>query len=487
MALISIPICLWFGEFYAVKPFLETAIASLVSAQLLWRFGLPKVEETRLYHAMLIVALTWGLIPLVGSIPFLGIARALAPSPTTPETILTFQSGWNALFESFSGFTGTGLSMAKNASVLPHSLQWWRSFTEWVDGAGIVILMLAVLKSELLEADPSQLYSATGRQKTIADTVRDTAKDIVWIYSFYTGLSILLLASLGMPLWEAINHGLTGIATGGFGITENSITGYSPLIQLAIVLIMITGAIGFPIHYQLLRHQRWSVLWQSAQHQMLWLFLGLGSVILLLETRWFSGSFLWIDTLFQWTSALTTCGFSTTDIKEWSAPAKLLLSAAMIVGGTAGSTAGGLKLKRIVTLYQGIRWRFQQFFLHGKDSIHYHLDGEELTEAQAHHKVQHATVLIVLWLILLGVGTFVLFHLVGSDYRLGDVMFEAASATSNVGLSTGISSSSLHWGGKLVLILLMWLGRLEIIPVLLLFISTARTVSQMVYRNLPPF
>ncbi|WOD38440.1 TrkH family potassium uptake protein [Nodosilinea sp. E11] len=482
MALLSIPICLYFGEYYAIAPFLTTAIAAFALAQGFYRANSPKVDKTRHYHAMLIVALTWGVIPLLGAIPFVGIA-ALAASADTSPTLLAFQNIWNALFEAFSGFTGTGLTMATDASLLPHSLQWWRSFTEWVDGIGVIVLMLALLtiessQTKSLETDPSQLYAAVGRQRTIGDTVRATAKNILWIYSFYTGLSILLLALLGMPLWEAINHGLTGIATGGFSITTASFTSYSSTLQLATIFIMITGAVSFPVHYQLLRRQRWTSLWQRNQHRLLLLLLGLGPCLLLLENRWATASIPWLDSLFQWSSAVTTCGFNTAQVQNWSMGAKLLLSAAMVMGGAAGSTAGGLKLHRIVLLLLGIRWHFQQLFITADDNISYRIDDEALPASQAHEQVQSAAVLASLWLLLLGIGIVVLTHLVSPIYTLEDVIFEAASATSNVGLSTGISDPTLHWGGKLMLILLMWAGRLEIIPVLLLGIAICRPITQ---------
>lgn len=474
MAVVSIPVCYWCGESYAVFPFLQTAIASILPGQLLYHLCSPKDNETHTQHAMQVVAITWVLVSIIGSIPFLGIANTLSSFPTTPDAILNFKHPWNALFESFSGFTGTGLSVAVDPSVLPRSLQWWRSFSEWVDGAGVVVLSLAVLTSELLVVNPSQLYSAVGRRVTIMDSIRATARDIARIYAFYTGLGIALLALLGMPLWEAVNHGLTGIATGGFSITKNSITDYSPPIQLAIVLIMIMGAISFPMHYQLLWRRQWIAFWHSAQHQVLLLLLVIGTVILLLENRWSSGSSLWIDSLFQWASALTTCGFGTVKLQEWSTGAKLLLCAAMVMGGTAGSTAGGLKLNRSVTLCQGIQGRFRTLLSNADPTLQYHLKSEKLADKDTHQKIQSAAVLMVLWLLLLSISIFVLSHLVSTEYTLGDVIVEAISATSNVGLSTGISAPTLHWGGKLMLILMMWMGRLEIVPILLLVVSFIR-------------
>ncbi|MBD1916609.1 hypothetical protein H6F55_19495 [Phormidium sp. FACHB-322] len=134
-------------------------------------------------------------------------------------------------------------------------------------------------------------------------------------------------------------------------------------------------------------------------------------------------------------------------------------------------------------LLLGIRWRFQQLFVTADDDISYRISDEALPASQAHEQVQSAAGLASLWLLLLGVGIVMLTHLVSPNYTLKDMIFEAASATSNVGLSTGISAPPLHWGGKLMLILLKWAGQLEIIPVLLLEIAICRPITQTVLRR----
>lgn len=479
MALISLPVCIGFGEYYAIWSFLGTAFCSLGFAQLLYRL-FHQAQEAYLRHTMITVALGWGIIPLLGAIPFLTLASHLATFPQTPQTILEFQNPWNAIFESFSGFTSTGLSMALHASELPHSLQWWRSLTEWIGGVGIIVLVLCVLEPSM---DNYQLYSAEGRNKKIADTVRATVRKIWKIYLLYTVLSVMLLRLVGMPWWEALNHGMTGISTGGFAVTDDSIGAYGSIVQLAIILIMILGTISFSNHHQLLYHRRWSALWQDAQHRALWLLLGLGVVLLLLENYWFKGSFLWLDSLFQWVSALGTCGFSTVKLQLWSPSAKLLLSLAMVFGGASGSTVGGLKLSRVVALYKGVIWNFRRICLQPQEQMSYQLNGKVLTADEASDRVKAAAVLAVLWIGLLGISVLVLLHVIQPQYTLGDVIFEAASALGSVGLSTGISHPDLHQVGKLILIFLMWMGRLEIIPVLILFSWVLQIMQHGIYQQ----
>ena len=168
------------------------------------------------------------------------------------------------------------------------------------------------------------------------------------------------------------------------------------------------------------------------------------------------------------------------DVYKRQPSARLLISLGMIFGAAPGSTCGGLKLSRIVTLYKAVVWHLQQIFLKSDQHIKYKLDGQELTEIEAHRQIRTATVLATLWLGFLGVGVFVLLHVVEPQYTVPDVILEAASAMGTSGLSVGITNPDLHWIGKLILILFMWMGRVEIIPVLVLFASFLRPVRQVI-------
>lgn len=233
---------------------------------------------------------------------------------------------------------------------------------------------------------------------------------------------------------------------------------YGSTVQLAIVPIMVLGAVSFSMHHQLLRHRQFIALWQNSQHRALWLLLGTGAVVLFLENQWDDATIGWVDSLFQWVSALATCGLETADINTWSPGAKLLLSIAMIMGGTSGSTVGGLKMNRVVVLWKGIVWRFQRLWLRPHQLMRYTLNGKVVLESEALCRVESAAVLAILWLGLIGISVFVLLHIAPPEYTLADVLFEAASALGSVGLSMGIVAPDLSWVGKLILILLMWMG-----------------------------
>ncbi|QDT52118.1 Trk system potassium uptake protein TrkG [Caulifigura coniformis] len=467
MALLSTPICFLAGEGYAAPGFLWTAAVSIALGQILY-WSCRQAEPTRQAEAMLVSALAWLVIPLMGAIPFLATGTGPVVSQAEPNQL---HAPWNAVFESFSGFTGTGLTMAIRPGTLPRSLQWWRSFSEWIGGIGVLVMMLAVLRPAV---GAHHLYFGEGREDRILPSIAATARMIWRIYLLYTALSILGLKLAGMTWWESLNHAMTGIATGGFGVTDGNIADFGPGIRLALIPVMLAGMLSFAIHYDFLTSRRLSAFWSDSQHRLLWLLVLIGPPVVAAENYWGTSDARWIDSLFHWVSALSTAGFQAADLHLWTPTAQLLLCGAMIIGGAAGSTAGGLKELRLVLLYKGLKWRFRRIHLTRHEFMRYRLDGRPLSAEEGERLVESAAILVVIWLILLAAAVIVLLHFTPGRYELSEVFLEAASAQSNVGLSTGITHPSLPWPAKLTLIGCMWLGRLEIIPALLLGMSIVR-------------
>jgi trk system potassium uptake protein TrkH len=464
MALASLPLSWLFGEGYAAGPLLITAAASLVPGQVLyWAFR--RAEAMRLRHAMVTVVLSWLVIPLVGALPFILVAGQLAGQPGTPETILVFRNLWNAVFESMSGFTSTGLTMTLRPSELPHCLQWWRSFMQWIGGVGVIVLMLSVFHPS---GDAYRLYFAEGREKTILPSIAATVRTIWWIYLLYTAVGVLLLKAAGMDWWQAVNYGMTGIATGGFGITDRSMADFGTGPRLVMILLMLAGAISFATHYRLLARDRLSLLWKDAENHALFALLALGSLVLALETFWYGSTASWVDILFQWTSALTTAGFGSVPLETWSPTALLLLSLAMVCGGAAGATTGGLKLRRVVVLADGAYARIRGVALHPWRLMNHRPMADADAEAHAARIFEASVIMAALWGLAVLAGTLLLLHAADPGVALDHVVLEITSALGNVGLTTGITGPGLHWSGKLGLIVVMWLGRLEIVPILVL-------------------
>ena len=465
MALVSLPVALIARETYALLPLIVCAIASLTIGQILYRLGQSR-SSSRIPYAMATAAIGWLLLPLFGAIPILMTAHASNPAPDLSTTIIRFQDPWNAIFEAYSGFTSTGLSMATNYSEIPHTLQWWRSLMQWVGGVGIIVLLISILEPA---TEPDRLYNAEGREQRIGLTLSQTVKRIWWIYLIYTVGSIFLFRIVGMDWWAALNHGMTGIATGGFSVAEDSLGNYGLGVKLAAIVVMILGAVSFSVHYRFLRYGKVSAFWSDNQHQALWFLLSGGTLLL-----WSLNSLSPIDVpfsdiLFQWVSAVSTCGFGTTSVQDWNSGLKLLMVIVMLIGGTAGSTAGGIKLNRFVIVVKAIAWRLRLVALLPHEMMRYELNGKVIKESEANRRVEAAAVLSILWLIVVTAGILILQYLKLPTNDLIDVIFEAASATSGVGISAGVTHPDLPWLGKLTLICLMWIGRLEIISVLLLF------------------
>ena len=465
MALTSLLVCVLANEPFAVRPFLWTAFAAIGTGQVFfWLFR--RAEEMQLRHAMVTAVLAWLLVPFVGMLPFLLVAQELATKAGVSETVLAFQDPLNALFEAVSGFTATGLTVSLQPSELPRSLQWWRSFSQWIGGVGVIVLMLAVFHHT---AEAGRLLYSEARDKKILPDLQATVRIIWWIYLVYTLLGIALLRLAGMPTWwEALNYGLTGIATGGFGISDASLADYGAPVRAVMVLLMTAGAISFASHYHILVKGQVNLLWRDVENRALLTLLVGGALLLLLENVWSRSSATWLDSLFQWTSALATAGFSTVRIEDWSITAQLLLAAGMVFGGAAGATTGGLKLRRIVWLARAALLRIERVSLHPWILMEHKPIAESDEREIVGPHIEAAAIIASLWGMTIALATLLLLHFSGDRTSLNAVFFEVASALGNVGLSAGITHPELAWPGKLILILLMWMGRLEILPVLVL-------------------
>ena len=467
MALCSLPVCLVFAEHYAVWPLALTSAVSFGFGQTLLRMC-RSAAPMRVSHAMVTAALAWVLVPLLGAVPIVLISARL-PDAVTGAVLA---DGWNAVFESMSGFTSTGLTMVNSPSELPHSLQWWRSLSQWVGGIGIVVLTVSIFHPS---EDTRRLYFAEVGQAGPPADISAVAREISWVYAVYTLLAIVALRVSGLSSWQAINYGMAGIATGGFGIDDTSMADFAIGSQLVMLVVVIAGAISFSVHRRLLASGAFAVLWKDSEVRALVALIGVGAGLLAAENRWSGSGSSGLDALFQWTSALTTSGFSTQAVQPWSASAKVLMCLAMTCGGAAGATTGGLRLRRVIGLVHAARVRVSGVAQHP-----WRLAGHKpIADArEVHHaarQVEASLTLLVLWVVAAACGTVLLLHAAGPGARLDDALFEASSALNNVGLTAGITSPELPDFGKLGLIILMYVGRLEIVPVLVLGAALLRT------------
>ncbi|MDT0634260.1 TrkH family potassium uptake protein [Spectribacter hydrogenoxidans] len=451
MAVLSIPVALLFGETAGVGALAITFICALALGQLLF-WSCHDAAETRRRHAFLIAALSWLAVSTLGALPFYLSGHAAYAQPL------------DALFESLSGFTTTGISLVADPATLPAHLQWWRSFSEWVGAVGVIVVMLSVLPTH---QSALALYRSEARRQKILPSVRTTVQAIWSIYLIYTGLAISLLWLLGEPLWQAVNHGMTAIATGGFTVVADPITDAGPARQLAYGLITIMGAIGFALHYRFIRSGRG--LFSGLEARSFWWILLGGALLITLENALAAPDVAWSESLFVWVMAVTTAGFAHGDVSAWPPLTLMLLTLAVTLGAMAGSTSGGLKLARLVTLFKAIGWSLTAAARSPHQVMRYMMDGEALTRAEAGERVRAATTLTIGWLLLALAGLFAMLHFVPADTPLGSTLFEVFAIQSNTGMSAdAIDYDTLPAGGKLVAMLLMWTGRLEIVPVMVM-------------------
>ncbi|MBE0523273.1 MAG: TrkH family potassium uptake protein [Methanosarcinales archaeon] len=274
-----------------------------------------------------------------------------------------------------------------------------------------------------------------------------------------------------MPWWDSINHAMVAIGTGGFSIKDASIASYNnPLIELALIPIMMMGAVSFLVHYKILKGNPAEFL-RDLQCRALLIVIIVAAFGLALENYFHFSDWLISSrySLFQVVSALTCTGLQTGKIHYWSPTAQIILILVMLLGGAAGSTAGGIKLIRGVALYSGIDWWFKKITMPEKAVVVHKFGEKVLSNDNINALLSEAALITFLWFIFLILGIFVMLHVTPSIYNLDDMIFEVVSAQSNVGLSTGITSPDMIWPGKLMLIFNMWIGRLEIIPVIIMF------------------
>jgi len=503
---ISILVPVVWREFWVVPAMAVSGVIPLLVGLGLTR-TFEHAENPGRLHGMMIAASGWFLVAAFGSMPFLLVAwtaridpaildvpgRFTASGTRTFSTLAAFQTPINGVFESMSGFTGTGLTMTDNEAALPRTLQWWRSFIEWVGGVGVIVLTTAILARP--GSGSLTLYESEARSEKIHPSIVSTVRTIWWIFLLFTFFSILVLWIAGMPMWDAINHAMTGLATGGYSITDNSIATYdSVAIDFALVPIMVLGSIAFPIHYLILQGDLRN-LYRDLQTRWVFIFFTAGTLVL--TAVLFQQGFYRTETIavagivlqgraatlfetfryamFQFVSAASCTGFQTAGSlgPGWTAPAQLTVTFGMVVGAAAGSTVGGIKLVRLLTLAKGILFRIRGVFYPSSAVRTFRLDGRALSDSEATQEFEEAAIITFLWLVFLGLAAFVLMFVLplgpGPEaYTVENVLFEVASAQGNVGLSSGITGPGMPTVIKVMFLFNMWIGRLEIIPVLVL-------------------
>ena len=407
---------------------------------------LPDIE-LEIKEALILAAITFPLCSLVSAVP-------MALSAGIPLL--------DAYFECVSGLTTTGLSLAPP---FPTRLFYFtRSWLQWIGGIGIIVLVLGILIRPGTTA--FRLYRVNFGESRIRPSVIATARTLGTVYIVLTLLSLTLLLFSGMPLYEAICHALSSISTGGFSTQAESIGAYKGFwIPFLITVSCIMGAISFSLYPEVLKDPR--ALIRDPQVRYM---LGLSIIGTALFALTLSGGENWLKLLhtlpnaaFQIVSALTGTGFSTIDMAALSDASKGFLSAIMCIGGSIGSTTGGIKLFRLIVIVQLIRLVFYRFFLPREAITLLKIKSQVVDSEEVYRIMTYA----LLYSAVLVLSAFV-FMLYGINSA--DAIFETSSALATAGLSTGVTGPGMPSLLKLVLCADMLLGRVEIIPLFILLL-----------------
>jgi trk system potassium uptake protein TrkH len=419
-------------------------IPFLLAAFISFSFGIIlakkfKRENLTLGSAMILAGSAFILVSLLGAVVYLDHMQPL-----------------DALFESVSGFTTTGLTTAAPES-LPNSILFWRSMTQWLGGAGMLVIIILLLSSPGMSA--YYMYRTEAKHRIEANFLAG-AKKVFIIYGFYTALGFLLFLFVGMPVFDSLNHAMTAISTGGFSVKNGSLGYYnSPAIEIVAVILMVLGATSIFMHKKLFKKDFSSYL-KSSETQLFWTLIALFSILLSL-------SFLSLDEplrngVFHTFSALTTTGFSL-GAQNYPEVSKMLFVIMMVIGGFAGSIAGGLRLARVGILGKAMTWISKKIFYPSSAVVPFKfnnrtVDDQELTIISL-FSFTYIFILIISSMALSFMG-----------YATADSLFVSASAEGSVGLTT-VNIAAMNPVAKVILMANMLLGRLEILPFFVLFFA----------------
>ena len=450
-------ISLYCGEMAAVNGFLISIVVALGSSVVLFRLCRSAPSAFYAKEGFVCVAASWIGLSLVGCLPFW-------ISGEIPKFV-------DAFFEIVSGFTTTGASIVPVVEDLSKGILYWRSFSHWVGGMGVLVFLLAIVPSgERGTGFTMHLLRAESPGPDVGKLVpqmRKTAAILYIIYCVLTVVNMLFLLAGGMSLFESVCHAFGTAGTGGFGIKNDSLAGYSPYLQNVTTVFMILFGINFSCYYLLLI-KRWKNVWKDEE---LRLYLGiiLGSILLIvLNTRGFYGTLE--ETVrhaaFQVGSIITTTGYATVDFDQWPSFSKTILLCLMIVGASAGSTGGGLKVGRLLLLLKGTRRNIRRMLNPRKVEL-VRNNGSVVDEQILDNTNAYLSAYVII--------IFAIFAIISLDGFSVGTNFSAVLCTfNNIGpgleaVGTTCNFSQFSDLSKLVLSWAMLAGRLEIFPMLILF------------------
>ncbi|MBN1115941.1 MAG: TrkH family potassium uptake protein [Bacteroidales bacterium] len=450
-------ICVAVALIYAenIMPFIWSALIAVTIALILSLITKHQTENVIISkkEAYIVVTLSWAIIGLIGCFPYL-----------FSHSIPAFN---NALFESVSGFTTTGSSILTDIESLPKSILFWRSLTHWIGGIGIIVLFIIIMPT--LQLGGYNLFTLeSSLQEKIKPKIKSVGYRLLMIYLILTFAEIVLLLIGKMNLYESVCHAFGTIATGGFSPKNTSIADYSPYIQYVVMIFMLLSGTNFVIHYYFLKRKFSNI----KQNDEIKFFLGIIAVIGFILTfsiyfymnKPFEASFR--EAFFQLISVVTCTGYATADYLQWPVFAWAIIFFAMFLGGSTGSTAGGIKIARHLVMIKNIKRKLRQL-VSPHAIIPIRLNGKSVDE----NTNTSILTFISIYFLIFTIGS-ALMVLIGADAKTAFGSVATCMAGIGPGIGTvGPASNFAHLPdvAKTLLTFLMLVGRLEIYTVIMLF------------------
>lgn len=446
-----------YGEWSVLGAFLITAALCVVFGLLL-RLAKPTSKVFYMREGFATTALSWIVISIMGAVPF--VLTGCIPDPI------------DALFETVSGFTTTGASILPAVEGLPRGILLWRSFTHWIGGMGVLVFLLTLLP--LTGGSHVNLMKAESpgpQVDKLVPKVQSTAKLLYGIYLALTLAQLVFLMAGGMPLFESLLTAFGTAGTGGFGFKNDSFAQFSPYIQWVVTIFMILFGVNFNFYFLLLlRRFRRAVSSEEIRAYLGIILVSIGIITLNIRSMYSGLGEALRHAAFQVGSIITTTGFSSCDFDLWPTLSKQLLVLLMFVGACAGSTGGGMKVSRILIFRKTVGKELKQA-MHPQVVAPVRMDGKLLS----HETIRTTNVYLCAYLFIL-VASIMLISLDGFDMVTN---FTAVAATlNNIGPGLSQVGPMMNFAGfsnpaKLVLIFDMLAGRLELFPMLVLFLPSA--------------
>ena len=417
----------------------------------------PKVNVFYLKEGCIATALSWIALSIFGALPM--CISGDIPSFT------------DALFETISGFTTTGASILSNVEALTHTSLMWRSFTHWVGGMGVLVFIMSFLP--LMGGSTINLMKAESPGPSVSRLVphvKDTAKILYRIYLVITIIEIVLLCIFGMPMFDSLTLTFGTVGTGGFGIHNDSIAGYSPVLQNIITVFMILSGVNYVAYFYIMTKQLKEIFKVEEIRVYFGIILGAGTFIAL-NIRSLYGSLgeAFRHAFFQVGSIITTCGYATTDFDLWPETSKMILVLLMFIGACAGSTGGGFKISRLLILCKAIPKQLS-LVIHPREVKVIRMDGKPID----HNTLRSTNVYLAIYFFILLVSTLLISV---DNFNLTTNFTAVASTLNNIGPGLDGVGPTRNFGmysdfSKFVLMFDMLAGRLELYPLLILFMPS---------------